>query len=120
MADPELDGATLRDYLSWKGYTVDTETTRAGTLERAESRPPDVIVIDTQTRNIDGLDLCRRIKATAAICHIPTVAVTSAAMTGDADRTLDAGFDAYLPKPVELKRLTFVIEALCAAAEAAA
>ena len=64
----------------------------------AEHRP-DLILMDVQLPVLDGYEATRRIKANPALRHIPIIAVTSYALSGDEEKTRAAGCDAYVAKP---------------------
>ena len=71
----------------------------------AEAERPDLILMDIQLPELDGLEATRRIKANPAIRHIPVIAVTSYAMSGDNQKAMAAGCDAYFAKPVSPRAL---------------
>jgi two-component system cell cycle response regulator len=67
----------------------------------AREQKPDLIVCDIQLPGMDGYDVARRIKADTTLSGVPLVAVTALAMVGDRDKVLAAGFDGYIPKPID-------------------
>src|SRR5688572_23753918 len=83
------------------GHITVTATDGLEGLEAAAHAAPDLIICDVQLPTIDGLEVARRLKADAALRAIPLVAVTALAMVGDRDRVLAAGFDGYIPKPIQ-------------------
>jgi two-component system, cell cycle response regulator DivK len=70
----------------------------------AEHRP-DLILMDIQLPVMDGYEASRRIKANPALTHIPIIAVTSYALSGDEDKTRAAGCDGYVAKPFSPRQL---------------
>lgn len=70
-------------------------------LRIAAEQKPDLILCDIHLPKMDGYEVVSRLKSDAECCSIPTVAVTALAMVGDRDRVLRAGFDGYLPKPID-------------------
>ena len=66
---------------------------------------PDLILMDVNLPDIDGLEATARIKAQAHTAGIPIIAVTANAMVGDREKILEAGCDGYLPKPVSRSEL---------------
>ena len=66
---------------------------------------PDLILMDIQLPGIDGYEATRRIKATPPLARIPIIAVTSYALTGDEDKAMEAGCDAYIAKPYSPRAL---------------
>jgi CheY-like chemotaxis protein len=70
-------------------------------LRTAAQVKPDLILCDIHLPHIDGYEVVRRLKSDPDCRSIPTLAVTALAMTGDCERVLRAGFDGYLPKPID-------------------
>ncbi len=105
--DNELVLETLGDFLRSRGWNI--VTVRSGTelLDRAPELEPDLLLIDIQMPGLDGMETVRRLRALdlPALAKVPAIAVTALAMTGDRERCLEAGFDEYVSKPVELLRL---------------
>jgi len=102
---------TICDYLLAQGYRVVVAWNGAEALERAREERPDVILMDIQMPEVDGLEATRHIRADADLGDIPIIALTALAMPGDRERCLEVGVNEYLSKPVSLKRLVEVIEA---------
>jgi CheY-like chemotaxis protein len=71
-------------------------------------KSPDVILMDVQLPGLDGLTFAQQLKAEAATAHIPIIALTALAMAGDRERTLAAGCDGYIAKPINTR--TFASE----------
>jgi len=69
-------------------------------LEIAQAERPDIILLDVMMPEMDGFEVCRRLKADPATAHIPVVMVTALSDTGDRVTGLDAGADDFLTKPV--------------------
>lgn len=67
---------------------------------------PDLVLMDIQLPNVDGLQLIRALKANEYWRTVPVVAVTAMAMAGDRDRCLEAGADDYVAKPIDIMHLT--------------
>jgi CheY-like chemotaxis protein len=72
----------------------------------------DLILMDIQLPNMDGLVLIREIKSVAETRDIPIVAVTAYAMKGDRERILEAGCDAYVSKPINTRELPLLVSDL--------
>jgi two-component system, sensor histidine kinase len=68
--------------------------------------------MDIQLPNVDGLQIIRHLKANENWCHIPVIALTAMAMSGDKQRCLEAGADEYLSKPLNMEKLINAIEIL--------
>jgi CheY-like chemotaxis protein len=89
-------------------------------VELARTQTPDLIVMDVQMPEMDGLEATRQIRAgnsigeadRSGIAHTPIIAVTSFAMDSDREQILAAGVDGYLTKPVSLRELVSEIAKL--------
>ncbi len=81
-------------------------------LELARSERPDLILLDIRLPDIDGYEVLRRLRADPATAAIPVVAVSADAMPADVQRGLQAGFDDYLTKPMDLQRLLATLRRL--------
>jgi CheY-like chemotaxis protein len=78
-----------------------TATDGAAGLEAAEQEHPDLILMDLSLPVIDGWELARRLKAHDDLKHIPIIALTAHAMTGDERRARESGCDDYVTKPLD-------------------
>jgi len=101
----------LKSRLTRAGYVVIIATDGAQGVAMAASEKPDLILMDLSLPVIDGWEATRRIKAAPETRHIPVIAVTAHAMTGDKEKALAAGCDDFDTKPVELPRLLEKIRA---------
>ena len=123
----------LKNRLSRAGFTVIVATSGAQGVAMAASEQPDLILMDLTLPDIDGWahhdssrtsrcwegwEATRRIKAEPATKHIPVVALTANAMSGDREKAIAAGCDDFDTKPVELQRLLGKIRALAPAGSA--
>jgi two-component system, cell cycle response regulator DivK len=102
----------IRDLLQFRGYRVVEVSDGTQALSAAEREQPDIILMDVQLPGVSGLELARRIKARADLRHIPIVAVTSFALSGDDKKAFAAGCDAYVAKPYEPRELVKLIQRL--------
>jgi two-component system cell cycle response regulator DivK len=105
VEDQEDNRTIVRDLLSSAGYDVIEATTGIEGVEVANEETPDLILMDIQLPGIDGYEAARRIKANSALHHIPIIAVTSYALSGDENKAIDAGCDAYFAKPFSPRKL---------------
>lgn len=103
---------TLRRY----GYNLLEATDGEEALKIAKGEKPDLIITDIQLPEIDGLEVTRRLRQMPAFSHIPIVALTAHAMKGDREKIMEAGCDAYLPKPFNTRELPGVIAEMLQAA----
>ena len=105
VEDTEDNRQILRDLLSAAGFEmVEAEDGAAG-VAAAEREKPDLILMDIQLPVMDGYEATRRIKANAALKHIPIIAVTSYALSGDEEKARAAGCDGYVTKPFSPRQL---------------
>lgn len=101
----------LMTYLlrSW-GHEPHTANDGASGLALARSAPFDLIVCDIQMPGaLDGYAVARELKADPALRSVPLVALTAFAMVGDSDRSLQAGFDRHIAKPIDPERFMAVL-----------
>ena len=101
IEDHEENRRLLRDLLTSFGYELIEAATGEEGLAAAEAQQPDLILMDIQLPGIDGYETTRQIKANPALLHIPVIAVTSYALSGDDVKALEAGCDAYVTKPFD-------------------
>jgi two-component system cell cycle response regulator DivK len=105
----------FRDLLQRVGYETIEATNGEQGVELARVMKPDLILMDIMMPKMDGLEATRIIKADATTRHIPIVALTSYAMKGDRERTLEAGCDGYIAKPIDIRELLKTVEHFCQA-----
>ena len=105
VEDQEDNRTIVRDLLSSVGYEVIEATTGDEGVSMAKTETPDLILMDIQLPGIDGYEAARRIKAEPSNQHIPIIAVTSYALSGDENKAIEAGCDAYFAKPFSPRKL---------------
>jgi len=110
VEDTEIVIFTLTDYLTSLGYRVSPARTGEEGISLALELEPDLILMDVQMPDIDGLETTRQIRTQAKLADTPIIAITALAMPGDRERCLAAGMNDYLSKPISLKRLAGVIQ----------
>lgn len=114
VEDNPMNLKLIRDVLQIEGYeTLEAETGEAG-VELARERHPALILMDVNLPQMDGSEAMKILKADASTRQIPIIAVTSSAMKGDRERLLAAGFDGYISKPIDIKKLHRVVESYVA------
>jgi two-component system cell cycle response regulator DivK len=79
-------------------------------LNILQSTRPDLILMDINMPDIDGYSLTAQIKTMPGFEHIPILALTANVMRGDKEKTLEAGCDGYIQKPIDIDQLTREIE----------
>ncbi|RPI29991.1 MAG: response regulator [Chloroflexota bacterium] len=95
----------IRRILVAEGFKVVEAVNAAQALECLQSVRPDLILMDINLPEVDGYTLTARIKAKPELSHIPIVALTANVMRGDRERTLEAGCDGYIQKPIDVDSL---------------
>jgi len=112
VEDNEMNRDMLSRRLERKGYTVDCAGDGQQALEMARQFVPDLVLMDMSLPIMDGWEATSRMKVDPALRHLPVIALTAHAMSGDRDKAIQAGCDDFDTKPVELPRLLAKIEAL--------
>ncbi|MGO8868576.1 MAG: response regulator [Alphaproteobacteria bacterium] len=105
VEDTEDNRQILRDLLGAAGFEIVEAEDGAAGVAAAEREKPDLILMDIQLPVMDGYEATRRIKANAALKHIPIIAVTSYALSGDEEKARAAGCDGYVTKPFSPRQL---------------
>ena len=102
IEDHPLNLKLLRDLLRVVGYhTVEATTAQAG-IDAALAHKPRLVLLDIQLPDSDGLEVLTRLRSDPRTAAIPVLALTASAMSHDRERILDAGFDGYLAKPIDI------------------
>jgi two-component system response regulator MprA len=99
----------LRRGLAYEGYRVETASDGAAGLAMARETPPDVVILDLMLPGIDGLEVCRRLRAAG---NVPILMLTAKDTVADRVQGLDSGADDYLVKPFEFDELLARLRAL--------
>lgn len=118
VEDNEDNVYVLKGRLTRKGYTVLVASDGAQGTSMAAAEQPEIILMDLSLPVLDGWEATRRIKAGESTRHIPVIALTAHAMTGDREKALAAGCDDFDTKPVDIDRLIGKIQALLGKGEA--
>jgi len=113
VEDNEMNMKLVRDVLHAKGFATLEAVTGEEGIALAREHLPSLVLMDVQLPGIDGIEALARIRADDRTASIPVVAVTAQAMHGDRERFLEAGFDAYLSKPVDVFELIGTVRELC-------
>ncbi len=105
----------LRRALSYEGYSVRTALTATAGLSGARDEPPDLVVLDLMLPDLDGYEVCRRLRAAG---ETPILMLTARDEIDDRVRGLDEGADDYLVKPFALQELLARVRVLLRRAQA--
>ncbi len=103
VEDNDKNMKLVRDVLQVDGYTTLEAVTGEDGVALAQERKPDLILMDIQLPGINGIEALRILRADAATASIPIIAVTASVMQQDRTMITEAGFDAYVGKPLNLK-----------------
>jgi two-component system cell cycle response regulator DivK len=105
----------VRRILMAYGYGVLEAEDARGALEVVKTQTPDLILMDINMPDIDGYTLTSRLKAYPNLAGVPIIALTANVMKGDRERSLEAGCDGYIQKPIDVDNLASQIERFLAA-----
>ncbi len=108
VEDNETNLYLIKFMLEKSGYEVIEARDGAVGVELAVKEKPDLILMDVQLPDMDGLEATKRIRASEADGEVPIIALTSYAMVGDREKALAAGCTSYIEKPINPE--TFMAE----------
>ncbi|NEO29951.1 MAG: response regulator [Symploca sp. SIO3C6] len=108
--DNETNISTLWHYLPKIGYRLALAQNGREAIIKAKQQKPQLILMDLQMPEMDGLEAMHRIRSDKETAAIPIIALTALAMPGDRDKCLAAGANDYMTKPVSLKHLASTIK----------
>ncbi len=110
--DNERSIGLFTDYLEMQGYRSVVARNGLEAVRRAKEETPDIILMDIQMPEMDGLEAMRHLRAERAFANVPIVAMTALAMPGDRERCFTAGANEYLIKPINLQFMVNTIQQL--------
>jgi two-component system, cell cycle response regulator DivK len=113
VEDNEKNMKLFRDVLLATGHRTLEATTGGQAVELATEHSPDLVLMDIQLPDIDGVEALGRLRADERTASVPVVALTAQAMEGDRERLLATGFDGYLSKPVNIADLVATVKRYC-------
>ncbi len=105
VEDDFMNKVLVKEMLSLEGYVVLEASNGKEAIDIISAEKPDLILMDLNMPVMDGVTAARHIKKDEKFSSIPLLALTASAMKGDEQKILGEGFDGYVPKPIELKRL---------------
>jgi CheY-like chemotaxis protein len=103
--DDPTNQYVFRAILSAAGYEVEMVENGLQALERVRESPPSIVLLDMMMPVMDGYEAAGRIAADPELDDVPVIALTARAMKGDLEKTIGAGCDDYVAKPVSRKVL---------------
>jgi two-component system cell cycle response regulator DivK len=113
VEDNAMNMKLFRDVLTATGYRTLEATTGREAVALAAEHAPDLVLMDVQLPDVDGLQALHHLRANDRTAAIPVLAVTAQAMQGDRERFLAAGFDGYVSKPVNVRELLGTVGEHC-------
>jgi two-component system, cell cycle response regulator DivK len=113
VEDNERNMKLFCDLLQASGYRTLQAPTGERAVELALEHRPDLVLMDIQLPDIDGIEALGRLRADDRFATAPVLALTAQAMEGDRERFLAAGFDGYLSKPVDIGEFVTTVKRYC-------
>ncbi|MBE9222790.1 PAS domain S-box protein [Cyanobacterium stanieri LEGE 03274] len=110
--DNEANIRTIANYLKAKGYNLIFAENGEKAVSLAISEQPDLILMDIQMPQMNGLEAIALIREHDTLCNTPIIALTALAMKGDEEKCLRMGANEYLSKPLKMKQLVSKIQQL--------
>src|SRR5579864_1137033 len=106
VVDDFADGLEMvEEYLTFRGLSVVTASNGVDALRVARERAPAIVLMDLSMPGVDGWEATRQLKADPRTSNAVVIAVTAHALLQDKGKAMDAGADAFVPKPFELSTL---------------
>jgi two-component system, cell cycle response regulator DivK len=113
VEDNDKNMKLFRDVLVASGYRTLEATTGAQAVKLAAEHAPDLVLMDIELPDIDGVETLSRLRADERTASIPVLALTAQAMHGDRQRFLASGFDDYISKPVNVVEFVDTVRQHC-------
>lgn len=110
VEDNDNNRCLFRDILTFHGYQVSIATNGEEGVALARKLMPDLILMDIQMPDMDGMTAGCILKGEPATSGLKIIALTSFAMQGDEEKFLAAGFDGYLSKPISTRELPVLVK----------
>lgn len=110
VEDNENNLMLVRDVLQLKGYKVLEAMTGADGLRLAAEGKPDLILMDIQLPDIDGITALARLRADSATKAIPVLAISASVMPEEQQKITASGFEGFIAKPLNMKSFLQTIE----------
>ncbi len=95
----------VRRVLQAEGYTIVEAFDGPTGLEMARNSPPDLILLDINLPEVDGYEMVGLLRQVPSLAVVPIIALTANVMRGDRERTLEAGCNGYIQKPIDVDSL---------------
>jgi len=112
VEDNEQSRKLVRDVLKFRGYEIIEAETGEDGVRLAQERKPSLVLMDIRLPGMDGIEALVRLRAEADTQSIPVLAMTASVMTEHRQKIMDAGFDAFQSKPINVKEFMAAVEQL--------
>ena len=117
VEDNEKNLKLVRDVLQYRGHrTLEAATGEEG-LRLARDEKPDLILMDIQLPDIDGISALRELRTNASLDRTAILAISASVMPLDQQKIIASGFDAYITKPINVRQFIATVERHLARAE---
>ena len=110
VEDNEKNMKLVRDILQYKGHATLEAVTGGEGVRLARERKPDLILMDIQLPDIDGIAALYEIRTDASLDAIPVVAMSASVMPDEQHKVVTSGFDAFITKPINLKQFLETVQ----------
>lgn len=110
VEDNPLNLELASDLLTSQGYAVQQASSAEEALHLVREAQPDLILMDLRLPGMDGYAALEALRDDPTTNRIPIVALTAQAMRGDEEAALEAGFDGYIPKPIDTRNFGSTVE----------
>ena len=110
VEDNDKNMKLVRDILRHHGHRTLEATTGVDGVRLALEQRPDLILMDIQLPDIDGIEALRRIRANTVLDGTPVLAVSASVMPDEQQKIIASGFDAYVTKPISLKAFVATVD----------
>ncbi|MGQ0846328.1 MAG: response regulator [Sporichthyaceae bacterium] len=102
-----------RDVLTHHGFRILAAATAADGIALAHSHLPDLVLMDIQLPDLDGIAALAALRGSPQTAALPVVALTAFAMRSDVERLMSVGFDGYLSKPIDVREFPKQVASYC-------
>ena len=100
LVEDNPDNRMLACAILGDAYQIDEYESGADALAAFEAERPELVLLDISLPGMDGTEVLRRMRANPRLRDVPVIALTAHAMTGDREKYMELGFDAYVSKPI--------------------
>ncbi len=110
IEDNDANRMLVRRVLMAEGYTVVEVPNPLEAIEKLRTTMPNLVLMDINMPDIDGYTLTAMIREYSEFDHIPIIALTANVMKGDKEKSLEAGCDGYIQKPIDIDTLPVQVD----------